>query len=133
MPATALALVLTAALLHAAWNLLVKRATERLLFTWWSLVVGALLLTPLAVAGPLPPARAWPYVVASAVAEAAYFFILIHAYASAEFSLVYPLARGAAPPRAVRSPSLARSSAPSRAWSLRCPSRSRRSSTCCSR
>ena len=97
MPATALALVLTAALLHAGWNLLVKRATERLIFTWWSLVVGALLLAPLSAAGPLPPARVWPYVVASAVAEAAYFFILIHAYASAEFSLVYPLARGAAP------------------------------------
>jgi drug/metabolite transporter (DMT)-like permease len=39
----------------------------------------------------------WPYALASGVVEAAYFLLLIRAYERGDFSLVYPVARGAAP------------------------------------
>src|SRR5205823_1748666 len=94
---TALGLVLLAAALHAGWNLLVKRAADKQVFTWCALVVGTVCFAPFLLAGPALPPRAWPYVVASAVAEAAYFAALTRAYTNADFSLVYPLARGAAP------------------------------------
>ncbi|HEX5506308.1 MAG TPA: EamA family transporter [Thermomicrobiales bacterium] len=97
MPPIALALVLTAAALHATWNLLVKRAAQKQVFTWWALIVGTLCFAPFLVAGPALPVHAWPYIAASAVAEAAYYYLLTRAYTQADFSLVYPLARGAAP------------------------------------
>ena len=37
MPPLALGLLLLAAALHALWNLLVKRAGEKQIFTWWAL------------------------------------------------------------------------------------------------
>lgn len=97
MPPLPLAMLIVAAVLHASWNLLVKQARERQVFTWWSLVVGSLCFLPLLALGPGLPVRAWPYVLASALAETAYFFALIRAYRLGDFSLVYPLARGAAP------------------------------------
>jgi hypothetical protein len=70
MPILALLLILVAAVIHTAWNLLVKQAGERQIFMWWGLVCGAVAFSPAAVLQPLP-ANAWPYVIGSAVAEAA--------------------------------------------------------------
>lgn len=97
MSPLALAMLIAAAFMHAGWNLIVKQARERQVFTWWSLVIGSACYLPLLVFGPALPSRAWPYVVASALAETAYFFALTRAYRLGDFSLVYPLARGAAP------------------------------------
>ena len=97
MPPVALALLLTAALMHAGWNLLVKRAAEQQIFTWWALLVGAVCLLPLVIVNlPLPP-RVWPYIADSAALEALYFLALTRGYAIADFSLIYPIGRGAAP------------------------------------
>jgi drug/metabolite transporter (DMT)-like permease len=93
----ALLLVLVAAALHTGWNFMVKRVEDKHVFTWWALVVGSLLFLPVLARGGPIPASIWPYAVASAVVEAAYFITLIHAYDRGEFSLVYPMARGAAP------------------------------------
>ncbi len=97
MSAIALLLLLAAALLHAGWNLLVKQAAEKHLFTWWALLAGSLLFSPLILWGGPWPSRAWPYALASALCEAAYFVTLATAYRLADFSLAYPLARGTAP------------------------------------
>jgi drug/metabolite transporter (DMT)-like permease len=97
LPPLAVGLLLLAAAMHAGWNLLVKQARERQIFTWCSLLVGALCFTPLLFVGATLPARAWPFIVASAAVEAAYFFALTRAYGLGDFSLVYPLARGTAP------------------------------------
>jgi drug/metabolite transporter (DMT)-like permease len=43
------------------------------------------------------PLAVWPYVLSSALMEAIYFLVLIGAYQYGDFSLVYPMARGAAP------------------------------------
>ncbi len=97
MPPLALGMLIVAAVLHASWNLLVKQAVERQIFTWWSLVVGAICFLPLLVFGSGLPTRVWPYVIASALVETAYFFALTRAYGLGDFSLIYPLARGTAP------------------------------------
>ncbi len=97
MPLSALGLLLVAAALHAGWNLLVKRAGAKQIFTWWALVIGVLCFTPLVVFGAAQPGRVWPYILGSAVAETAYFVALTLAYGLGDFSLVYPVARGAAP------------------------------------
>ena len=97
MPLAALGLLLVAAVLHAGWNLFVKRAREKQVFTWWSLVVGAICFAPLLIVSLPLPLKIWPYVAASALMEAIYFVGLTYAYGLDDFSLVYPLARGAAP------------------------------------
>ena len=40
MPPTILALLLAAAMLHAGWNFIVKRAGQKLVFTWWAILWG---------------------------------------------------------------------------------------------
>jgi drug/metabolite transporter (DMT)-like permease len=94
---TALLVLLLAAALHAGWNLLVKQAADKQIFTWWVLLAGSPLFVPVLLTGFPWPARVWPYVLASALLEAAYFAALATAYRLADFSLAYPLARGAAP------------------------------------
>ena len=98
MPLTAIGLVIVAAALHTGWNVIVKQAQEaRQVFTWWACVAGSLIYLPVFAFHPSIPARIWPYALSSALAEAAYFITLIRAYQHGDFSLVYTLARGAAP------------------------------------
>ena len=96
MSAYALGLLLAAGTLHAGWNLLVKRADNRLVVMWLSLLVGSLLFLPLLLASPVPR-PVWPFVAVSAAVECVYYLLLTYAYGQADFSQVYPLARGAAP------------------------------------
>lgn len=97
MPLSALALVFTAAALHAGWNLIVKGAGQRQVFAGWAVAVGGLVCLPLLALGAPVPATVWPYAFASGLVEAAYFVLLIRAYERGDFSLIYPVARGAAP------------------------------------
>lgn len=97
MSPTALALVLAAGFLHASWNLILKRTSERLLVTSWGLLIGAVCFAPgLVMAWPVP-ARVWPYAVFSALTLVGYYTCLARAYERGDFSLVYPVARGTAP------------------------------------
>ncbi len=97
MPPLALALILCSALMHAGWNLLVKRANNKEIFMWWALLLGALIYSPLLLFNlPIPP-RVWLFAIASALLEIAYFWILTRAYARHDFSLIYPVSRGCAP------------------------------------
>jgi len=97
MPLTALGLLLAAAMMHTIWNLLVKRAKEKQVFIWCSLIVGIIIFSPLLLTSPLLLVTTWPYLISSALAEAIYYITLIRAYENGDFSLVYPMARGAAP------------------------------------
>jgi drug/metabolite transporter (DMT)-like permease len=58
---------------------------------------GAVLLAPLGLATWDIGSRAWPYLAGSIAAETAYMALLGLAYARAEMSVVYPVARGSAP------------------------------------
>jgi drug/metabolite transporter (DMT)-like permease len=93
----ALALLVAAAALHAGWNFLVKRAGERQVFTWLAMLAGVASFAPFVLPRAAIPPQIWLYIVASAVVELIYVLALTYAYDKADFSLVYPLARGAAP------------------------------------
>ena len=76
----ATALVLLAALLHAAWNTLIKFSGERLLVVACMDSV-ALLFVALALGFvALPPLELWPWILASAAFELLYRYLLIQAY-----------------------------------------------------
>ncbi|HEY7650398.1 MAG TPA: DMT family transporter [Methylomirabilota bacterium] len=97
MPATALALVLMAAVLHTGWNALAKRGRDQLCFLWWAITVATIMATPISV--PLlmsrgVPAAARPFIAATIAVHVIYFFTLGRAYRSGEFSVVYPVSRG---------------------------------------
>jgi drug/metabolite transporter (DMT)-like permease len=93
---SAFALLLAAAALHTGWNLLLRAAEDRLVFTWWALAVISPLAIPVLILDP-GLCASWPFALASATLEAAYFATLAVAYGRGDFSLVYPIARGAAP------------------------------------
>ena len=97
MPAAALALVLTAAVVHSCWNALTKSARDQFAFLCLAVAVASVLFLPVTL-WSLPsggvPAAAWPYVIATVVLHALYFYALGRSYRSGEFSLVYPVARG---------------------------------------
>jgi drug/metabolite transporter (DMT)-like permease len=82
---------------HAGWNLLLSGSEDPRAAAALALPVGVLLLVPFAVALWDVDGAAVPYVAASAVLEAAYFWLLTAGYARGELSAVYPLVRGSAP------------------------------------
>ncbi|MBE7536172.1 MAG: EamA family transporter [Anaerolineales bacterium] len=93
----AISILLVSAIFHTAWNFLIKRAEDRYIVTFWMVVFGgACALIALFFTG-LPPREMWGYAIASVCVEAAYFSALSYAYRDNDFSLVYPIARGAAP------------------------------------
>ncbi|HEY0821968.1 MAG TPA: EamA family transporter [Rhizobacter sp.] len=102
MSAAALALVLVAALLHAVWNVVVKKVGGdgrfALLVACFIVVVWA----PVGVwvgwdAVPRWGWAEWALIVASGVVHLLYFHVLLRGYAASDLTVVYPVARGSAP------------------------------------
>ncbi|PYO56135.1 MAG: EamA family transporter [Candidatus Rokuibacteriota bacterium] len=97
MSPLALGLVIGAAVVHAGWNALAKRAGDPLAFLWCAGGVSTLLYLPgvlyvLSATGF--PRAALPFVVTTVVLHSAYFFTLGRAYGAGDLSVVYPVARG---------------------------------------
>jgi drug/metabolite transporter (DMT)-like permease len=93
----ALLLVVSAAILHAIWNALAKRADNQFVFLWCSVSLATALLLPLGLLrlpGEPAPATGLPFVAASVAIHALYFWALGRAYRHGDFSRVYPMARG---------------------------------------
>jgi len=90
-------LVVCAAILHAVWNALAKRADNQFVFLWCSVSLATALLLPLGLwrlpAEPAPTSGL-PFVAASVAIHALYFWALGRAYRYGDFSRVYPMARG---------------------------------------
>jgi drug/metabolite transporter (DMT)-like permease len=102
MTGLALLLVLTAAVLHAIWNLLAKRASGGIAFLWLFCLISAVIYAPVAVAvlWIQKPEMGWPQWIAVAgtlVLHTAYYIVLQRGYRLGDLSLVYPLARGTGP------------------------------------
>ena len=97
MSPTVMAVVLLAALLHAAWNFFVKRTDDKHL-SMSAVVLGH---APFALAAlvfaPLPRSESLPYIVASAMLHTGYQLFLLASYRIGDLSQVYPLARGSSP------------------------------------
>lgn len=89
--------VLCAALLHAAWNALVKGGADKRV-NMACVVLGH---TPVALVVlyfvPLPAWECWPYLIGGMMCHFGYQVFLLGAYNKGDLSQVYPIARGSAP------------------------------------
>jgi drug/metabolite transporter (DMT)-like permease len=102
MSATALGLVLFAALLHALWNVVAKRTGGDARFALISALFLVALWAPLGVWaawGVLPRwgRIEWSVLFASAIVHVVYFTTLLRGYRRSDLTVVYPVARGTGP------------------------------------
>lgn len=102
MSATALALVLTAAVLHALWNIAAKKASGNSHFALMSTGLVLVLWAPLGLWAAWSDVPHWGWlewalVVASGLANLVYFNVLLHGYRVSDLTVVYPVARGTGP------------------------------------
>jgi len=91
------AAVLIAALLHAGWNLVVKVGLDRVSTVLLQALVQAAIALPILPFVAQPATEAWPWIFAAATLHTGYKLFLVQAYAHADLSQAYPLARGTAP------------------------------------
>lgn len=97
MPILALVLLFLSASMHAMWNFLLKSSEEKYIAMGWQVILSGILSLGLIFFTGLPPRSMWGLAVISMTLEAIYFILLCIAYSDHDFSLVYPIARGAAP------------------------------------
>lgn len=98
----ALGLVLSAALLHASWNVLAKRSGGGSAFVWLYFFLGMIIWAPVAaVAAAIVHPTFTPIIIAfilgNGVLHLVYFTLLQRGYRAGDLSVVYPLARGTGP------------------------------------
>lgn len=97
MSTPVLAVVVFAALLHATWNAIIKRA-EHKLFSMILVTSAAGLLAALALPClDRPAAASWPFLAASCCFQVGYYVLVAKVYRTADMSQCYPLMRGTAP------------------------------------
>ncbi len=92
----ALLLIIISAVMHALWNLLVKRSRDKTVFIWWMFIASGLLMNlALPFVGPFPPVN---ITLLGLVVAGGACFVLYHlfngrAYRSGDLSLTYPLSQ----------------------------------------
>ena len=102
MPASALAFVLLAGLIHASWNIAAKKAGGDVRFATFTGIVMMVFWAPLGIwlgKDQIPGwgRTEWLFVAASAMLHTLYFIVLLRGYRKADLTVVYPLARGSGP------------------------------------
>src|SRR5512145_1552112 len=97
MSPIAFSLILVSAVMHALWNLLVKRSRHKTVFIWWMFVTS---FTLFSAALPFSPDRFTPpgLFTLLMIAVGAVCFVLYHlfngrAYRGGDLSLIYPLSQ----------------------------------------
>ena len=97
MSLSIIGIILSAALLHAIWNSIVKAASDRTttlgLIAFGHAIPGTVMVAVL----PLPSAESFIYIILSTLVHFCYFFMLGRAYQRGDLSIVYPIARGIVP------------------------------------
>jgi drug/metabolite transporter (DMT)-like permease len=91
------AAVLFGAACHAGWNAVIKFGLEPFTSAALIAIVSGVVAAPLLALTGLPPAAAWPWLVASIVLHLGYYIGLTEAYRAGDMGQVYPIARGSAP------------------------------------
>ena len=102
MPASALALVIFAGLIHASWNIAAKKVGGDARFALFTGVLMALFWAPLGLwlSWQQLPTWGWPelaVILVSGAVHVAYYLVLLRGYREADLTVVYPLARGSGP------------------------------------
>jgi drug/metabolite transporter (DMT)-like permease len=97
MPILAIVLLFLSASMHALWNFLLKSSDEKYIAMGWQVILSGIFAFGCILITGLPPRSMWGWAVLSMLLEAVYFILLCIAYSDHDFSLVYPIARGAAP------------------------------------
>lgn len=102
MPASALALVILAGLIHAIWNIAAKKAGGDSRFATFTGVLGVIVWAPVGIwfsFGVVPGWGwvEWGFVAASAVVHIFYYLTLLRGYRKSDLTVVYPVARGSGP------------------------------------
>ena len=97
MPISALILLFFSASMHALWNFLLKSSDEKYIAMGWQVILSGIFSLGFIFFTGLPPRSMWGFAIISMILEAIYFILLCIAYTDHDFSLVYPIARGAAP------------------------------------
>lgn len=97
MSTTVFIAVIGAALLHAAWNALVKGGADKTL-SMGAVIIGHMPLAILAlVFVPAPAIESLPHLLCGIALHFGYQMFLLLAYQNGDLTQVYPLARGSAP------------------------------------
>jgi drug/metabolite transporter (DMT)-like permease len=97
MPLFAFLLVILAATLHALWNFATKKVSGNLSVIWIGLVLATIAIIPfLFFLSPeqIFVTKTWPFILATGLIHAVYFFAVAKAYEHGDISIIYPLARG---------------------------------------
>ena len=102
MNSVALLIVLVAAVIHATWNLLAKKAAGGSLFVWLFTTLSSLFLVPAAIVLVIVQQSEITmiksgFVIGTSLLHLVYFLLLQRGYQVGDLSLVYPIARGFGP------------------------------------
>jgi drug/metabolite transporter (DMT)-like permease len=97
MAPVALALALSAAVIHAVWNLILARQSDPEAATAVAMAAGVVCFAPIAALSFEVEREAIPFIAVTAALQLTYFAALAAAYRHSELSVVYPIARGVAP------------------------------------
>lgn len=97
MPASAILLILTSALIHSFWNLVGKRSRPSAAFFLVASLTSFLALAPVMLffkdTLPALPGSVWTLLALTGCAQAIYYSALAGAYRNTDLSLVYPIVR----------------------------------------
>ena len=89
--------VLCGAILHAAWNAMIKSGSDKGADTALVTLAGAVIALPILLWAGLPQRAVWPFLLASLLIHIGYYIALVEAYEHGELGLTYPIMRGFAP------------------------------------
>jgi len=91
-------LVILSAIAHSVWNAMMKSAGDRTMTMVAIRVVGLALGLAAVPFVDWPAPAGWKWLALTALVQFAYYALLIRSYEIGDMSVVYPLARGLAPP-----------------------------------
>nr|WP_315478685.1 EamA family transporter [uncultured Rhodoferax sp.] len=102
MPASALALVIFAGLIHASWNIAAKKAGGDARFACFTALVMMVFWAPVGLwlgwqQVPSWGLTEWGFITVSGILHVLYYVVLLRGYRKADLTVVYPLARGSGP------------------------------------
>jgi drug/metabolite transporter (DMT)-like permease len=102
VPASALALVILAGLIHAVWNIAAKKAGGDARFAAFTSVIGIVIWAPVGIwfgwsVIPGWGVLEWGFVAISGVLHVFYYVTLLRGYRKSDLTVVYPMARGSGP------------------------------------